>query len=180
MLLMYCGSLQEASSVFQRFSNRNEVSWGALISGYAQTGNCEEVGGFLESMQAQGIKPNDVIMTSALAAYSHAGLLEEGFSYIDTRLKSSDGFVASIEDYCCMVDLLGRAGDYMNAEYLVETMPVQPDCFAWTSLLTSGKTYGNFELAGKCFNGLIKQDPCEASTYVTISNTFAPDIDGIL
>eukprot|EP00249_Psilotum_nudum_P015893 c25573_g2_i3 orf=225-1328(+) len=129
-----CGSLEEARKVFDGLPNQNVVSWAAMIAGYAQSGNCRLAIQCLEDMKQHGLKPVDVIFTSILAACSHAGLVDEGCRYFKSMREEHD-IIPSIEQYNCMVDLLGRAGHLNEAEDLLQTF--QSDIIGWRSLLTA-------------------------------------------
>lgn len=145
---------------------------GAMIAGYTWSGNGRLAGKCLQDMQQNGLKPGDVIYTNILAACSHAGLLKEG-SKLFSCVREKESIASVIEHYSCMIDLLGRAGWLKEAEDVLYTMPIQPDIIAWTSLLTSCKTYGNVEVGKKCFDEVIRLDPTAASGYVLMSNIYS-------
>lgn len=148
-----CGGLEEALKVFSSLSSRDVVSWGTIIVAYSERGNYSLAIKAFEDMQQQGIKPSDVIFTSLLAACSHLGLFEKGSWYFK-YMTQTYGIVPSAEQYNCMVDLLSRAGHFYEAEDLLLTLQAPPNPIAWTSLLTSCKTYGKLELARRCFEKL--------------------------
>ncbi|MCO5590986.1 hypothetical protein L7F22_044962 [Adiantum nelumboides] len=159
----FCESLGEARTVLARLPNRNEVLWGALIASCAERGNYTQVQEFLQQMQNQGFKPNSVVMTSVLAACSHAGLLKEGVGH----------FVSGAFEYSCMIDLLGRSGWFNQASDLMETMPMSPSVFSLAALLTGCRTYSDSGCAKPCFDEFVQLSPREASGYVMMSNVAA-------
>ncbi len=50
---------------------------------------------------------------------------------------------AKLEDYTCMVDLLGCAGHLQELENMVMEMHCEPDVAAWMALLSACKIYGD-------------------------------------
>lgn len=50
------------------------------------------------------------------------------------------------EHYCCMVDLLGRAGELEEEKNFIRKMPVKPTMVVWRSLFSGCRTYNNVEL----------------------------------
>jgi pentatricopeptide repeat protein len=50
---------------------------------------------------------------------------------------------AKLEDYTCMVDLLGCAGHLQELENMVMEMHCEPDVAAWMALLGACKIYGD-------------------------------------
>ncbi|KAH7290111.1 hypothetical protein KP509_30G032300 [Ceratopteris richardii] len=168
----FCESLEEAQSVFASVPSQNEVAWGAIIAGYAQSGKYVQVQNFLQHMQEKGLKPNDVVMTSVLAACSHAGLLKEGFSHFGFSQEQERRGLGPFM-YSCMVDLLGRAGCFNQACDLIETMPMVPSTYSWAALLTGSRTYSNSGYGKACFDEFVEFNPIEASSYVMMSDIVA-------
>ena len=144
-----CGKLKEAQRVFDKLPP-NSVAWGTLIAGYAHVNNysCEQ---YLETMQQEGVKPNDLTYSSLLSSYSHAGTSEEGCLSFK-HMMETHGISPSIEHYNCLVDLLGRTGSLEESKYLLHTMPFLPDFVGWTALLANCHSHGNVTLAKGLFN----------------------------
>ncbi|KAI3852356.1 hypothetical protein MKX03_018836 [Papaver bracteatum] len=68
-----------------------------------------------------------------------------------------------LEHYCCVVDLLGRAGRLKEAENFIDGMMLEPDWIIWGSLLRS------------CWvaEKLLRLDPDQITPYVIMSNIYA-------
>jgi pentatricopeptide repeat protein len=62
-----------------------------------------------EQMQLSGTKPDAITFVGVLSACCHAGLVDDGWQYFDS-MTSNYNITPTMEHYCCMVDLLGRAG----------------------------------------------------------------------
>ena len=166
-----CGSLDEARNIFDYMPNKNIVSWGALIAGYALYGNLDQVQCCLDEMQQHGDKPVDAMFTSILAACSHSGQLNKGCEHFRAMLETYD-IMPKAEHFNCMVDIFARRGHLNEAEDLLQTMPTPPDPIVWTSLLNSSKVYGSVTLGRHCFNEVFPMDLEDASSYTLMSDIY--------
>eukprot|EP00250_Pteridium_aquilinum_P026491 c33091_g1_i1 orf=1-303(+) len=63
-----CGSLKEARMVFDTMMCPNLVSWGAMISGYAQHGQGLAALQVFENMEAKGFRSDKYIYSGVLKA----------------------------------------------------------------------------------------------------------------
>ncbi|KAI5068694.1 hypothetical protein GOP47_0017039 [Adiantum capillus-veneris] len=166
-----CGNLQEARSVFEKLLSRDVVSYSAMITGYAERGDCGMALDCLEGMCKQGLKPDVMIFTTALAACSHAGLVDEAYSLFN-RMRVDYGIVPDMGHFTCMIDLLGNGGQLREAEALIDTMHISPDSAIWRSLLTSSRIYKDVELGRKCFDHAIRLDPDDATVYTLMTSIY--------
>eukprot|EP01018_Ginkgo_biloba_P038688 Gb_02864 [translate_table: standard] len=73
-----CGSLEFARKLFDEMSQRDAVSWNAMISGYAQNGHANEALTLFHQMLLAGVTPDTVTMGSILQSCAHLGALHEG------------------------------------------------------------------------------------------------------
>ncbi|KNA09521.1 hypothetical protein SOVF_152880 [Spinacia oleracea] len=159
-------------SVFEYMSEKDLVTWNAVLAGCAHNGLGKEAIKFFKRMEAEGVFPDQISFLGILCACSRAGLLEEGRAYLDSMCKDY-GIKPLLYHYTCVVDLLGRAGELSEAEALVESMPVEPDCVIWEALLGACKIHCNIELAERIANKLFKMDTVKSGTYVLLSNLYA-------
>eukprot|EP00249_Psilotum_nudum_P027279 c34775_g1_i1 orf=2-478(+) len=63
-----CRSIEQARCMFDRMCERDVVSWNAMLAGYAQYGNSEEVLRLFQQMQWESMKPDRVTFISILKA----------------------------------------------------------------------------------------------------------------
>lgn len=167
-----CGCLQEAHSVFDGLSERDVVSWSALIAGYAQHGNLKLAQHYLHDMDQDGLKPVSKTFTSILGACSNAGEVEEGHYYFKLMRKEY-GITPSIEHCNCVIDILGRSGRTEDAKKFILTMPLLPNVTTWMSLLTSCRTLGSIEFGRVCFDQANKLNPYNSSAFMIMSKIYA-------
>eukprot|EP00249_Psilotum_nudum_P028207 c36938_g1_i1 orf=2-415(+) len=129
-----CGSLEDASSVFDNMPCRDLVSWNAIIAVYGQNGYGKDALELFWRMQLEDVKPDSTTFICILSACSHSGLVEEGRSYFASMSRDYD-IILIADHYGCMVDILGRAGLLDDAEDLINNMPFQPGAIEWGTLL---------------------------------------------
>eukprot|EP01018_Ginkgo_biloba_P018588 Gb_36614 [translate_table: standard] len=167
-----CGSIEVARQLFDRMSERNVVSWSAMIAGYGMHGYGEDALALFSQMQETGMKPNHITFVSVLYACSHAGLVDEGCYYFDTMSRHYH-ITPRMEHFACMVDLLGRAGHLDEAQDFIKRMPVKPDAGVWRALLGSCRIHCNIVLGEHVANQLLDLEHENAGIYVLLSNIYA-------
>eukprot|EP01018_Ginkgo_biloba_P031908 Gb_25357 [translate_table: standard] len=167
-----CGSLEDACRVFGKMPRRNVVSWNAMIVAYAMHGCGKEALQLFEQMKNSGMTPDHITFVGVLSACCHAGLVDDGFQYFDC-MSQSYHITPAMEHYCCMVDLLGRAGCLDEAQNFIKRMPVKPNAAVWGSLLGACRIHGNIELSNHVAERLLELEPENAAHYVLLSNIYA-------
>ncbi|XVE67614.1 hypothetical protein DITRI_Ditri09bG0001900 [Diplodiscus trichospermus] len=175
LLDMYakCGCIKDAIQLFQDMSERNIVSWNALISAHAQNGDGEATIESFEKMVQSGFQPDSVSFLSVLSACSHCGLVEDGLRYFRS-MTHIHNLVPKKEHYASMVDMLCRSGRFNEAEKLMAEMPFDPDEIIWSSVLNSCRIHKNQELARKAADQLFQMEVLrDAAAYVSMSNIYA-------
>uniref|UniRef100_A0A7N0VDU2 DYW domain-containing protein n=1 Tax=Kalanchoe fedtschenkoi TaxID=63787 RepID=A0A7N0VDU2_KALFE len=126
---MYCdlGDLEEARQLFDKIPDRTLALSNKLMFGLVENGRAEEaVGVFSGMIEAGGRdRPDGSTFTAALTACNSLGLLDTGLSWFDS-MTADYGLTPSIENYECIVDLLGRSNMIARARELVASMPMEP------------------------------------------------------
>ncbi|CAA6663680.1 unnamed protein product [Spirodela intermedia] len=114
-----CGDIDGAFRLFRGLTLRDVVSYSAMIaiSLYGEMGE-------------EGISPNAVTFVGLLAAYSHAGMVEEGCRCF-AGMAAEHGISPTVDHYAIIVDLLGRAGRLEEAYNVACRMPVAPHAGVW-------------------------------------------------
>ncbi|MCO5579180.1 hypothetical protein L7F22_033033 [Adiantum nelumboides] len=166
-----CGSLQEAHTLFDKLSEKNVVTWGALITGYAQLGYHELVDRCLQNMIQQGVTPTPIIYINIFASCSHAGRVEDSKKFFKAMV-IVHGFTPTQEHFNGIIDVFGRAGCLVEGKKLLQSMPIHANVTCWMSLLTACGTYNDVDMARDCFDELVKMDPDYASAYVLMTKIY--------
>ena len=152
-----CGELEKAREVFEQLPLRDVVSWTALIMGYAQRGQSDNVFGFFDKMVAQGIKPNPVTLVVILSACSRSGLLNKSQTYFEAMSKDF-GIDPTLQHHTCMIDLLSRMGRLGEAFAMVQKIPLNndKDTTIWQPVLSACAMVGNLEFGKLAFERVFK------------------------
>lgn len=166
-----CGSVKVARNLFERLKEKRVVSWNAIITGYAMHGHATEALDLFEEMKEKSL-PDHITFVGVLAACSHGGLLDEGWTFFESMVRDYR-IVPTIQHYTCMVDLLGHCGRLDEAYNLIMQMRAVPDSGVWGALLNSCKIHGNVELGEVALEKLIDLDPDDSGNYVILSNIYA-------
>ncbi|KAK9285454.1 hypothetical protein L1049_024647 [Liquidambar formosana] len=168
-----CGSLREARMVFDMTSKRSLTSWNSMINCFAFHGQSESAISVFEEMLQCGddVKPDEVTFVSLLNACTHGGLVEKGRFYFELMTQDY-GIEPHIEHYGCLIDLLGRAGQFEEAMEVVRGMRIEPDEVVWGSLLNGCKIHGHTDLAEFAVKKLIEIDPNNGGYGIMLANLY--------
>lgn len=167
-----CGSIEYCHRAFGQIDEPDLVAWTAIIASYAEHGKGVEALRVYDLMRKDGIRPDSVTFVGVLSACSHSGLVEAGYSHLNSMSKDY-GIEPSYRHYACMVDLLGRSGRLKEAENFIRNMPIEPNALVWGTLLAACKVHGDAELGKLAAEKVIQLEPCEAGAYVSLSNIYA-------
>ena len=167
-----CGMLAKAQEVLEKLPLRSQVSWSALIAGYAQQGQGKKALQCFKQMQNEGFFPNAVTILSVLSACSHSGLLDEAQMVFGDMTKKY-GISPTLEHHTCMVLVFGCAGEFDKATSVIQVMPVLSDTAVWLALLGSCRKWGNVELGTLAFDQTLQLEKTCGAAYVLMANIFA-------
>ncbi|XP_068643943.1 putative pentatricopeptide repeat-containing protein At1g68930 [Aristolochia californica] len=167
-----CGGIEDSIKLFNEMEIKDEVSWTALVSGYAQFGKAKETIELFERMLREGLRPDGVTFIGVISACSRAGLVEKGCQYFQSMVE--DHGISPLDDhYTCMIDLFSRAGKLKEAEDFIKQMPCQPDVIGWATLLSSCRLHGNMEIGKWAAESLLVLDPQNPVSYILLSSIYA-------
>jgi pentatricopeptide repeat protein len=139
-----CGGLQDAYEVFCRLSNKNVISWSAIIRGYSYHGHHFRSLELFERMQEEGIQPDKVTFLCILKAIGNLRMMVQGTLIHDQvilRGLESDVMIGNglIHMYC-------SCGSFESACKVFDNMPKR-DVVSWSAMITGHATHGNIEIA---------------------------------
>ncbi|XP_074286028.1 putative pentatricopeptide repeat-containing protein At3g01580 isoform X1 [Silene latifolia] len=165
------GNMESPRRVFSLMEHKDEVSWNSILLGLGLHGNSDEMLVFFDKMRKAGLKPDHQTFTAVLSACSHTGRVTDGLNYFRSMVEEHM-LEPRIEQYTCLVDLLGRAGYLDEAYDLIMAMPYNPDDRIWGSLLASCRIYGNEKLAECVAKNIFELDPTSIGYRVLLSNLY--------
>lgn len=167
------GDIENSKRVFDKMTEKNEVTWTAMIQGLAENGFAEEsLDLFQEMERTTCIKPNELILLAILFACSHCGLVNKGLHYFNS-METFYKIKPNERHYTCVIDMLSRAGRVSEAEDLIMSMPCEPEVNAWAALLSGCKTYGEDKIAERTAAKIQELAEKKSGGYVLLSNVYA-------
>ncbi|KAF9600431.1 hypothetical protein IFM89_009346 [Coptis chinensis] len=172
LITMYsrCGAIAQARSVFSEMeSERDVVSWNAIIGGYAYQGHAIEALMLYREMKRLKVRPSHITFVSVLNACAHAGLVDEGRRQFMSMV-SDFGIEPHVEHFASLVDIVGRHGHLEEAMDVINSMPVAPDRAVWGALLGACRVHNNVDLAEMAAKELMRLEPDSSAPYVLLYN----------
>ena len=144
---------------------RDIVSWNGIICGLAQNGESTKALKLYDKMvqsEPSIVFPIDVMFVGVLGAFSHSGLIKEGYKYLNEMIFKY-AIKPKKEHYTCMVDLLGRVGLFNEVEAILRNLPFKPDFVMWGCFVRS------LQIAWQSMNG---KSNCRPSLYRRTAELF--------
>ena len=168
------GRLGGCTGAFEFVCRKEVCTWNALLSALANHGKEAEALVKFDMMRAEGFSPNQITFVALLMACARAGMVEIGLYWFEAMVADYKVTPLMVH-YGCVVDLLGRAGRFMDAIQVIERMPFTPDASVWGALLGACRLHGNVELAVEVGQKLMALGPQQSGRYVTVRNVFLED-----
>ncbi|GJS54603.1 pentatricopeptide repeat-containing protein [Tanacetum coccineum] len=167
-----CGSIENATSVFDMAEEKDLRSWSVMIWGCAINGYLDKAIQYFDKMNASGIKPDGVVFLAIITACSHAGNIDQGLHFFD-KMKHDYSIEPTMKHYAVMVDLYGRAGRLSNALKFINNMSIEPDFVIWGALFSACRAHKNIQMAEYASRKLLELEPKHPGGYVFLSNVYA-------
>jgi pentatricopeptide repeat protein len=145
--------------------------WTVIIQAYSIHGQGQEVLQLFNSMQQHKVKPDATTLTCVLTGCSHSGLVEQAWNIYNT-MEAQFNITPDEHHQTCMVDVWGRAGMLEQAENFINRIPHQ-HVTMWKALLGACHNHRDIKCAQNAAAQILKLDPNDASTYVSLANTHA-------
>ncbi|KAL6011753.1 hypothetical protein ACLOJK_002218 [Asimina triloba] len=139
-----CGHMDVAETIFANRSDRNTVSWTAMISGFVLKGCHEEAVKLFSQMQSAGVSSDQATFSSILRASASLALLGLGtqlHSYI-IRL----GFMSNVFAGSALVDMYAKCGCLEKARWTFDEMPAR-NTVSWNSMIAAYSQNGHGKAA---------------------------------
>uniref|UniRef100_A0A3Q7JCR4 Pentatricopeptide repeat-containing protein n=1 Tax=Solanum lycopersicum TaxID=4081 RepID=A0A3Q7JCR4_SOLLC len=175
LLDMYakCGAVSEAFEVFDELPERDLVSWATMIAAYGSHGEAFEALKLFNGMRHSNVKPDRVAFLAVISACAHAGLVDEGYQYVNLMV-SGDGIQPSAEEYSCLIDLLGRAGRLREAYAILQSNPdSREDVELLSTLVSACHSHGVLEIGEEIAKMLTQKDEDDPSTNFVLEKIYA-------
>ncbi|KAE8821500.1 pentatricopeptide repeat-containing protein [Hordeum vulgare] len=174
LITMYskCGDVTESELVFINLKSQDIVSWNTMIAAYAQHGKYQKAISLFHEMETRGLIPNDITILSVLSACGHVGRVDDSLELFDL-MSSKYAICPGAEHYACIIDILGRAGQFEKACSYIKDMPFEAEKNVWGALLGASRTHGNVQLGELAAKMLVQSHSGSSGPYVMLSNIYA-------
>ena len=166
-----CGSMIDAELLINELPKADVVTWSACLAGYAKQGNLIASLQILKQMEWMVYTPNGVTFLSVFNACNHAGLVYIGVQYF-ILMQSHYRINPDFKCYASMIDMMGRAGDFIRVENLLNKTPKQNGNI-WICMLGGCHIHGNMELGTYAFQHAVELHPEDAAAYVSMANIYS-------
>ncbi|KAI3802447.1 hypothetical protein L1987_30579 [Smallanthus sonchifolius] len=162
------GLVLESKKVFDFMVIKDIISWNSMIKIYGLHGQPENALKCFDQMDVH-IPPDSTTFVALLSACSHVGMVEKGAEIFETMSKTY-GIAPQLDHYTCMVDILGRSGRILQAQKLINKMPMEPDSVIWSAMLGACRKHSETKLAELASKKLQNLDPNNSLGYIQMSN----------
>ncbi|RDX63922.1 Pentatricopeptide repeat-containing protein, partial [Mucuna pruriens] len=153
-----CGKLEISVQLFSEIHSKNNITWGAMMSGFIQNGSFMEAVVLFQQMQTEELDIVPEIWRNLLDAYANLGALKLGKVVHGYLIKNL--FNGPIQDTVhletSILNMYLRGGSMSSARACFDLMPVK-DVVAWTTMIEGLGSHGFGFDALKCFNLMIEQ-----------------------
>lgn len=168
-----CGRIEKALQIFHKMTEKNVMTWNAVIRGLALSKKGDHALRWFSHMQQEGIRPDQATFTIVLNACVHLGYVEKGTQIFSSLVEGKHEVHPCLEHYACMVDLLSRANLLDDAWKMINETPFEPCVSMWGAFLAGCKAHGAFEMAEIAVRKMVELQPQNGSYYVMLSSLYA-------
>ncbi|CAO2840474.1 unnamed protein product [Amaranthus hypochondriacus] len=167
-----CGNIEDAIKAFKRIHVKNLVTWNSIIVGSAQHGRVLWAFILFAQMLRAGVEPDAITLTGLLYAIDHSGMFLKGRQFFQYFGKYTS-IELNAQHFGCMVDILCRSGELVEAEEFINTMPVKANSLMLLNLLGACRTHSNIEIAERVSKYILDLDPHCNAAHTILSNIYA-------
>ncbi|KAL6838993.1 hypothetical protein ACP4OV_031220 [Aristida adscensionis] len=145
-----CGVLENAHMVFQDMTEKNTVSWTALISGYAQDNQVEPCLHLFALMRQSVCRPNDITFATIFSVCTNHAFFALGKSVHGLQMRMGFGSYVHVSN--ALISMYAKCGSIFEAQTIFESVACR-DLVTWNSMIFGYSQHG---LAVQCLD-LLKE-----------------------
>lgn len=155
LLTMYfkCGEVQHARELFDEMTEKDLITWNAMISGYAQNGLARQVLELHRQMKLSGVRPDPVTLIGVLSSCANLGAQSIG-SEVERQIESC-GFGSNSFLTNALINMYARCSNLVKARAIFDSM-AEKSVISWTAIIGGYGIHGHGEIALNLFDEMIK------------------------
>ncbi|CAK9152574.1 unnamed protein product [Ilex paraguariensis] len=153
-MYMKIGSVHDGHNVFSAMSNRDVVSWNALLSGFHDIETCDQGPKFFKQMLKENFRPNIYTFISILRSCSCLSNFTFGKQVHGLIIKvnlGGDGYVGT-----ALIDMYAKCRCLEDVEIIFNRLN-ERDLFTWTTIIAGYAQSDQGEKAIRCFSQMQKE-----------------------
>ncbi|GFZ07837.1 tetratricopeptide repeat (TPR)-like superfamily protein [Actinidia rufa] len=150
-----CKCLDSALRVFESLSQPDLVTWSAIITGFAQSGNTEKLLIFFKQMNMEGKKADTILVTSLLAATAQLAMVGPGSEIHGYVLRH--GFELDIMVSSALIDMYSKCGFLRLGVKVFESMR-ERNIVSYNSVISGLGLHGLAYEAFEIFNEMLEKE----------------------
>ncbi|KAL6569039.1 hypothetical protein OROGR_000764 [Orobanche gracilis] len=139
-----CGSLTDAVKVFELSTNKNSITWSALITGHAQSGDGDKALILFQELHSSGMTPSEYTLVGVLNACSDTAEINMGSEVHAYSVKL--GFESQMYIMTALIHKYARCGFIVKAQKGFDYLH-DADIVLWTSMIGGYVQNGDNESA---------------------------------
>eukprot|EP01018_Ginkgo_biloba_P001272 Gb_03435 [translate_table: standard] len=178
LVAMYakCGSVVNARQVFDDMSQRDVMSWTAMIAGYVQNGSFNEGLKLFRQMQQTGTKPDLVTIASVLPSCARVAAQRQGKEIHNHIVRS--GMEMNVFGGNALIDMYVKSGSIEDAQKIFDSMS-ERDVVSWTTMISGYGMHGYGENVPRFFNQM-KQTGIQPNEIAFTAVIYACSLSGLV
>ncbi|KAM7267951.1 hypothetical protein ACFE04_010117 [Oxalis oulophora] len=171
-----CGFIENSMDLFTECTNKNNVTWNSIISGYVQSGDGEKSLDLFLDMLRDQLQPTDVTYSSVLRACASLAALESGIQIHSLTVKTNYDKTTTVGN--ALIDMYGKCGSLKDACSVFETIKAH-DVVSWNVMLSCYSMHGLVHEAFKSFEDM-QQTGCKPNKLTFLGILSACSNAGLL
>uniref|UniRef100_A0A0D9XLU6 Pentacotripeptide-repeat region of PRORP domain-containing protein n=1 Tax=Leersia perrieri TaxID=77586 RepID=A0A0D9XLU6_9ORYZ len=157
LLQLHAARPDDARRVFDELPKREAIHYDLVIGAYTRAGMAAEGLGVFREMFVDGVVPDAIVLTTAIAACAQAGALECGewaHWYVERTAPEllGDAFVGS-----ALVSMYAKCGCLEKAVRVFDGMPERND-YVWGTMVGAFAVHGMADEAVACLDRMASED----------------------
>ncbi|KAK6126049.1 hypothetical protein DH2020_040163 [Rehmannia glutinosa] len=151
-----CGSLDYAKELFEEMTEKDEITYSTIISGYmvhgVQNNQYDNVLDLVRQMQVFGFKPNSVTLSSILPSIPYVSHLKGAKEIHAYTIKISSD--KNIYVVTAIIDTYAKLG-YLSGAQRVFNLAKNRSVIVWTAIISAYASHGDANAALSLFNEML-------------------------